>query len=548
MSLLLCKEQGKRIEKTANKQTKEARWIIYPPPFPLIYEAGDEVFIRSKSASWKGVDRTGTIVSRDADRQRKAIHTTATAITSRWLVKIPIMSRKRSTVNESNNNVVAEKMIGRNDGNEKESDGFHINNDNLRKTFDDAKKVESSYVASFRTERLVRRYCDPRTFYNNNADDMETLKNNKDNKAIASDTCTTIIITERTDQYRILALSQLLPTDNVLEIGCSNGECSLVIARCVHKGSLVGFDTSSQMIQEAKDKLRHYDMSRTTFRDIDNDGKNCTKKKEAVVQFHCVDPFTDPKNALHLARVHIPSKSTETTENQQTHMLGQSDEYKDAITCNGGNGGGEGRVVTPNVVFCDIGGNRDIGSVIRMVSWARTSFTPRLVVIKSEEMVEDISALHSSQPCKTKSCEDNPLRKRSKKVQSSSSILGHCDFDVEVEKDGKLRNGETWFNYHLQNEINNGKSVVTMSSVASNDVMSSKCKPPKYRHPLRAPMALLPSDGKTPICRYHNYHKDGCRKGESCPFDHTVCHWCFTPGHIALHCYGVRDKKGISAI
>ena len=56
-------------------------------------------------------------------------------------------------------------------------------------------------------------------------------------------------------------------------------------------------------------------------------------------------------------------------------------------------------------------------------------------------------------------------------------------------------------------------------------------------HPLQAERRTVPGSDLS-ICRYHNYHVDGCKKtlDESCPFDHTHCHWCRQPGHRAIEC------------
>jgi len=75
--------------------------------------------------------------------------------------------------------------------------------------------------------------------------------------------------------------------------------------------------------------------------------------------------------------------------------------------------------------------------------------------------------------------------------------------------------------YHRQ-------EVAAATRDANGNACEKRSAPPKYRHPLRAPMTILPSSKESgeevPICRYHNYHDEGCRKGAECPFDHTVCH------------------------
>jgi hypothetical protein len=55
-------------------------------------------------------------------------------------------------------------------------------------------------------------------------------------------------------------------------------------------------------------------------------------------------------------------------------------------------------------------------------------------------------------------------------------------------------------------------------------------------HPLKAPKRCSPQDPTLPVCRYYNYHKEGCKKGAVCELDHTHCHWCLRAGHIALNC------------
>lgn len=62
-------------------------------------------------------------------------------------------------------------------------------------------------------------------------------------------------------------------------------------------------------------------------------------------------------------------------------------------------------------------------------------------------------------------------------------------------------------------------------------------------HPLKAPKRCLPSDPAIPICRYFNYHPQGCKKGSDCEFDHSHCHWCLKTGHRALSCPEMMDKK-----
>jgi SAM-dependent methyltransferase len=204
---------------------------------------------------------------------------------------------------------------------------------------------------------------------------------------------------------------QMNSTDDILEIGCSTGETSRLLIPCAN--SWVGFDTSDEMIDQCRPHLE----------------KN---EKTHIVK---VDALIDPTKAL-----------------KEAHTFG-----------------------SPNVLFLDIGGNRESINVLRMVSWVLESFDPRLVVIKSRELVQSIQTTATIDPAT-----------------------------------GLIQNGDDWFQTH-------------------------KTRRAIPKHPLRAPLVLSPKDDKTPICRYHNYHKQGCKK-EGCALDHDHCHACQQLGHIAREC------------
>lgn len=280
-----------------------------------------------------------------------------------------------------------------------------------------------------------------------------------------------VIVTRTTSHYRLLAASQLISTDYVLEIGCSNGEASLVIAKYVEKGRLIGIDVSTEMIQQAQEK----------FRDL---GK-------ANVSFHVVDPFGDPKRALDIAMKHKCQNI------DQSH-----DDGKDRL-----------------VVFIDIGGNRDLESVVKMLHWVETKLNPRLCIIKSEAMVDQIQ-----QDTSTTASEDTSFKNESINVneQSQESTSKRRKLDqVRIEPCGTIVNGKEWYISLLQKV----KKQIALS-----------IHKPRFSHPKKAPLSLSPLDQKTPICRYHNYHQDGCSKGNECELDHAHCHYCLEPGHKAKDC------------
>ena len=280
-----------------------------------------------------------------------------------------------------------------------------------------------------------------------------------------------VIVTRTTSHYRLLAASQLISTDSVLEIGCSNGEASLVIAKYVEKGSLIGIDVSTEMIQQAQEK----------FRDL---GKS-------NVSFHVVDPFGDPKRALEIATKHKSQNNSD-------------DDGDDRL-----------------VVFIDIGGNRDLESVVKMLHWVETKLNPRLCIIKSEAMVDQIQQDTSgSTPVSEDTSSNNESVNPKKQSQESTSKRRKLD-QVRIEPCGTIVNGKEWYIGLLQK--------------VKNQIALSIHKP-RFSHPKKAPLSLSPLDQKTPICRYHNYHKNGCSKGNECDLDHAHCHYCLEPGHKAKDC------------
>jgi SAM-dependent methyltransferase len=143
----------------------------------------------------------------------------------------------------------------------------------------------------------------------------------------------------------------------------------------------------------------------------------------------------------------------------------------------------------PTVVFLDIGGNRECINVVRMLSWVLDTFPSsscRLIVVKSRELVQTI--------------------------RSSATTTLRDDDNV-------ILNGNQWFLEHKE-------------------------KRAFPKHPLRAPLVMSPKDdGKTPICRYHNYHKRGCSKGDRCELDHEHCHACQQLGHSAKDCPTFSKSK-----
>jgi hypothetical protein len=220
-------------------------------------------------------------------------------------------------------------------------------------------------------------------------------------------------------------------------------------------GVIVAFDTGSDMVEQTRRSLQaEFELLLSV---------NATRKQSELEKIysemaivHKVDAFADPKGAFSLA-----------TGNHETY---------------------------PTVVLIDIGGNRELEGVARMIRWVQVAFAkhpPRAIIIKSKELTQE---LHTN------------LR------------------------DGIINDAQDWLIQFLQN--NNSMKNVSLKSPP----------PPSYSHPLQAPLVISPKDNKTPICRFHNYHVEGCKRYNNecseCPLDHDYCHWCKRIGHVARECSG----------
>lgn len=303
-----------------------------------------------------------------------------------------------------------------------------------------------------------------------------------------------VLLTAETIPYRLLAASQVRPNDRVLEVGCSTGETTAVLVKYVPQGHVVALDVGADMVERTKERLA---LAKS------ESGRTCAR-----VRVTKVDPFLDPRGAVEAASALIrPDGEDEPTD-------GQTDTEKISA--------GESRTV--DAVFIDIGGNREVRGVARMIAFARTAFStpPRLIVVKSQGLVAELTANHSGA---------GPKADSAVKCQRQS---------------GKIVEGDSWFRELLARSTTvasaSGGSIEDRETDSQG---TGKHDIPKHFHPNRAPLRLSPKDGATPICRYHNYHREGCKKGERCPYEHAICHWCLRPGHVALVC---DDPSEFSAL
>ena len=298
-----------------------------------------------------------------------------------------------------------------------------------------------------------------------------------------NDSIVTIIVTAETTSYRHMASSQFGNNngkddyDNVvLEIGCSTGEASAILVQ--YCNSWVGLDTSETMVRQCRQRLSQVKNRTSTASTTANNTTN--NNNNNVFQ---VDALADPVQAEHLVL-------------QGLHG------------------------VPPNTIFIDIGGNRDCDGVWRMLAWAMRimrrsnsnsttpplTTTPTLVVIKSRELVAQM----------LQNKEEGVVRTTSTASTTTTLTTSAEWMEMKLQQLERQRRRRCNIlpSHPLQAPL---RHVVVAVDVTDNNINQEK-----------------------PICRYHNYHKDGCmryrNKSNECPLDHDHCHWCLESGHVARHC------------
>ena len=294
------------------------------------------------------------------------------------------------------------------------------------------------------------------------------------------DTCAVVLV-EETLPFRHVARLHLDGNgkDRVLEIGCSTGELSKLIWRnyleCPRSkiekrgASWIGMDHSQEMIARCREQLDEYKATNPESR---------ASFSSKVVQ---VDALEEPRRAFIEATT-------------PTDIFGPS----------------------PTVVLIDIGGNREVGPVVKTLAWVLQAFGKdkdlRMVIVKSRALVRQL--------CSDIETAQKPMGSKSNK----DGIGGIPGLDAST---GVIHGGTEWF------EATHKRLLLEKRNRFEQ----------RFKHPLKAPKVMSPLDGITPICRYHNYHKDGCKLhndrgtiGTTCVLDHEYCHSCLQKGHVARNC------------
>ncbi len=312
-----------------------------------------------------------------------------------------------------------------------------------------------------------------------------------DPSSVPTSSCRSAFVTYDTNSFRTACSFVEEDRDVVVEIGCSYGKATQLLASRAGSGNVLGVDTSKEALVAAK-------------------------MRNAEVEFlHC-DVLATPNTLTNKLDELLANKTaggkTETETETETEKPREL------------------------VVYVDIGGNRELEALAALLPWvASLRKPPRLIVVKSQSLYNNVVELNSNSK---KLAATSPLAVAPVTSSDDGMANTHLLFDWErilaladEAKEARRAKGRS----------QRGPKRKLAESEEMNASKKAELERPKYPHPLKAPLKLT-ADG-IPICRFHNYVASGCFRhldpknmGTTCELDHEHCHYCGHHGHIAMAC------------
>ncbi|KAG5457260.1 MAG: hypothetical protein BJ554DRAFT_2775, partial [Olpidium bornovanus] len=245
---------------------------------------------------------------------------------------------------------------------------------------------------------------------------------------------TLMLVCASTADYRRLARSQCRPSDNILEVGCSYGECTALLA--AHCKRCVGVDIGAEVVAAARER---------------HGGR-------ANVEFEQYDVF---EWNGHLAR-------KERFAGEDVHA-----------------------------VFVDIGGNRELSTIVRLIPFIRREIRPRLIVVKSAKLARRAERHFAERSAGPDSPSVTALHGEERRRASSFGVFPRQD-EFLRELQASALSSETKAGRKLGGA---GAGVVDGDdAAAAAPADGGRFK----RHPLKYPPRRLEGSGR-PVCRFFNY-------------------------------------------
>lgn len=195
-------------------------------------------------------------------------------------------------------------------------------------------------------------------------------------------------------------------------------------------------------------------------------------------------------------------------------------------------------------LFVDIGGNRQLETLVQLLPALIQRLAPQVTVVKSREL-----SRAAAEQCQQRfQAQQTPadVDAITGGTHCLSQGISGCNASA-AERPG-LRHFEGWLveggAWWQRLQADNAAAFSAAHSSTEGGAQQS-CVAPQVEkwfaaarangfssNPLRHPVRQTP-DG-TPICRLHNYNS--CKNLDICRYDHTHCHYCGQQGHIAVHC------------
>jgi hypothetical protein len=351
-----------------------------------------------------------------------------------------------------------------------------------------------------------------------------------------------IVICEETEEYRRLARTQITSLDAVIEIGCSTGECSAVLAnsRC----SLIALDISADIIAHAK---------------VEHPG----------IHFLCLDALKDWERLVEL-QPHATSLFIDIGGNRALESLaGLLTKLR----------------WLPKLSLVVLK-NRDIYNSARRAQTVQsccsrdTTAASPFAQAPPTVMASSSSASGSSS-CSSSSSTSSSITSSSSTSSSSTSSSSTSSSSSSVHRyEGILEDSAAWWSNLVEywNKVGLERdeerclaAAKTMNDIAPDTEVKTSSSPPvvgkprlrsvweaayfaaraasgvsqgasSFLDPRKAPDRWT-ADGKK-ICRFHNYASSQCSSQDACPLDHESCHYCGEKGHVALRCRAQSRSNG----
>jgi hypothetical protein len=215
-------------------------------------------------------------------------------------------------------------------------------------------------------------------------------------------------------------------------------------------------------------------------------------------------------------------------------------------------------------VFADIGGDRALAALVRLVPWVLGALQPQLLVVKSEELAAAAEAQLARQRQQRQQQQQQQQQQQLDARQAQQQVcqdLGRLQLQAQpqhqqpversasascdkvaasVDAASTITDPVAWWQ-QLEQQV----GVPTPAAPAGGAARPCGAAPEPWflearaggfrKHPLQYPQRS--THGGVRICRPHSYDAaKGCLKREQCPFDHIHCHHCLEPHHRAVDC------------